>query len=77
MIKFFQKLQNEVEGIEDLFKSVSKKFQAMIQDLSRDEVDRIMNTLKKEKGKQLFSYLHDCLVLKKVVFGKEHRICSK
>jgi hypothetical protein len=27
----------------------------MIQDLSRDEVDRIMNTLKKEKGKQYFS----------------------
>ncbi|XP_063222936.1 muscle-specific protein 300 kDa isoform X4 [Bacillus rossius redtenbacheri] len=44
-----QKLQNEVEGIEDLFKAVSKKFQVMIQDLSRDEVDRNMNTLKKEK----------------------------
>nr|CAD7429519.1 unnamed protein product [Timema monikensis] len=44
-----QTLQKEVEGIEDLFKVVSKKFQAMIQDLSRDEVDRIMNTLKKEK----------------------------
>ncbi|KAJ8895762.1 hypothetical protein PR048_001100 [Dryococelus australis] len=46
---FIQKLQNEVEGIEDLFKAVSKKFQVMIQDLSRDEVDRNMNTLKKEK----------------------------
>ncbi|GFG37468.1 hypothetical protein Cfor_07190, partial [Coptotermes formosanus] len=44
-----QRLQSEVEGMEDLFKNVSKKFQAMIQDLSRDEVDRIMNTLKKEK----------------------------
>ncbi|CAG2063292.1 unnamed protein product, partial [Timema podura] len=44
-----QTLQKEVEGIEELFKVVSKKFQAMIQDLSRDEVDRIMNTLKKEK----------------------------
>lgn len=49
---FLQRLQSEVEGMEDLFKTVSKKFQAMIQDLSRDEVDRIMNTLKKEKGKQ-------------------------
>ena len=49
---FFQRLQSEVEGMEDLFKTVSKKFQAMIQDLSRDEVDRIMNTLKKEKGEQ-------------------------
>jgi hypothetical protein len=27
----------------------------MIQDLSRDEVDRIMNTLKKEKGKHFFN----------------------
>lgn len=49
---FLQILQSEVEGMEDLFKTVSKKFQAMIQDLSRDEVDRIMNTLKKEKGEQ-------------------------
>jgi nesprin-1 len=49
---FLQRLQSEVEGMEDLFKTVSKKFQAMIQDLSRDEVDRIMNTLKKEKGEQ-------------------------
>lgn len=49
---FLQRLQSEVEGVEDLFKTVSKKFQAMIQDLSRDEVDQIMNTLKKEKGEQ-------------------------
>ncbi|XP_054006700.1 muscle-specific protein 300 kDa isoform X2 [Hylaeus anthracinus] len=40
---------NEVEGIEDLFKSISKKFQTLIQDLSRDEVDKMMSTLKKEK----------------------------
>ncbi|XP_076280585.1 muscle-specific protein 300 kDa [Lasioglossum baleicum] len=45
-----QVFQNEVEGIEDLFKSISKKFQTLIQDLSRDEVDRMMNTLKKEKA---------------------------
>ncbi|XP_029680499.1 nesprin-1 isoform X2 [Formica exsecta] len=44
-----QTLHNEVEGIEDLFKNISKKFQALIQDLSRDEVDKMMNTLKKEK----------------------------
>ncbi|XP_068085330.1 muscle-specific protein 300 kDa [Anabrus simplex] len=44
-----QQLQSEVEGIEDLFKNVSKIFQSMIQDLSREEVDRMMNTLKKEK----------------------------
>ncbi|KAG7206621.1 hypothetical protein KM043_000301 [Ampulex compressa] len=44
-----QALHNEVEGIEELFKQVSKKFQTLIQDLSRDEVDRMMNTLKREK----------------------------
>jgi nesprin-1 len=45
-----QQLQHEMEGTEDLFKTVSKKFQELISDLSRDEVDRMMHTLKKEKG---------------------------
>ncbi|XP_071567068.1 muscle-specific protein 300 kDa isoform X8 [Temnothorax nylanderi] len=44
-----QTLHNEVEGIENLFKNISKKFQNLIQDLSREEVDKMMNTLKKEK----------------------------
>ncbi|KAK2588097.1 hypothetical protein KPH14_004158 [Odynerus spinipes] len=44
-----QTLHNEVEGIEDLFKNISRKFQTLIQELSRDEVDKMMNTLKKEK----------------------------
>lgn len=44
-----QTLHNEVEDIENLFKNISKKFQTLIQDLSRDEVDKMMNTLKKEK----------------------------
>ena len=44
-----QQLQTEVEEIEDLFKNISKTFQSLIQDLSRDEVDKMMNTLKKEK----------------------------
>ena len=43
-------LQGEIEGIEELFKSISKKLQTLIQDLSREEVDKMMNTLKKEKG---------------------------
>ncbi|XP_044734627.1 nesprin-1 [Chrysoperla carnea] len=43
------KLQSEIEEIEELFKTISKTFQTLIQDLSRDEVDRMMNTLKKEK----------------------------
>lgn len=42
-------LHEEIEGIEELFKDVSKKFQTLIQDLSREEVDKMMNTLKKEK----------------------------
>ena len=42
-------LNEEIEGIEELFKDVSKKFQTLIQDLSREEVDKMMNTLKKEK----------------------------
>ena len=42
-------LHEEVESIEELFKNISRKFQALIQDLSRDEVDKMMNTLKKEK----------------------------
>jgi nesprin-1 len=45
-----QNLQRDMEGTEDLFKNVSKKFQELISDLSRDEVDKMMATLKKEKG---------------------------
>lgn len=43
--------------MEDLFKSISKKFQNLIQDLSREEVDKMMNTLKKEKG----NYVEFCV----------------
>lgn len=42
-------LQGELDEIENLFKNVSKAFQTLIQDLSRDEVDKMMNTLKHEK----------------------------
>ncbi|XP_017768073.1 PREDICTED: nesprin-1 [Nicrophorus vespilloides] len=44
-----QKLQSEVEGVETLFKNISKTFQMLIQDLGRDEVDTMMTTLKHEK----------------------------
>ncbi|XP_043492348.1 nesprin-1 [Polistes fuscatus] len=44
-----QPLYNEVKDIEELFKNISRKFQTLIQELSRDEVDKMMNTLKKEK----------------------------
>lgn len=43
------KLQSEVEGVESLFKNVSKMFQSLIQELSRDEVDKMMTSLKHEK----------------------------
>lgn len=43
------KLQSEVESVEELFKNISKSFQNMLTELPRDEVDKIMNTLKKEK----------------------------
>lgn len=42
-------LNEEIEGIEELFKDVSRKFQTLIQDLSREEVDKMMSSLKKEK----------------------------
>lgn len=42
--------------MEELFKVISKKFQNLIQDLSREEVDRMMYTLKKEKGIEKFPY---------------------
>lgn len=42
-------LQSEVKGMEDLFKSISKTFQSLIQDLSREEVDKMMHILKNEK----------------------------
>lgn len=48
-IEKLYKLQGEVEGVESLFKNVSKMFQGLLQDLPRDEVDKMMNTLKHEK----------------------------
>lgn len=49
-----------MEDIEELFKSISKSFQGLIQDLSREEVDHMMDTLKKEKGLKefLFHFLY-------------------
>lgn len=48
-IEQLKKLQGEVEEIENLFKNVSKTFQTLIQDLSREDVDKMMIILKKEK----------------------------
>ncbi|KAL3268199.1 hypothetical protein HHI36_007324 [Cryptolaemus montrouzieri] len=42
-------LQSEIESVENIFKTISKTFQSLIQDLSRDEVEKMMVTLKQEK----------------------------
>lgn len=44
-----KQINAELEGMEDLFRNVSKSFQTLIPDISRDEVDGIMKLLKKEK----------------------------
>lgn len=44
-----KKISGELEEMEDLFREISKSFQSLIPDLSREEVDRIMKLLKKEK----------------------------
>lgn len=44
-----KQISGELEDMEDLFRNISKSFQTLIPDISRDEVDRIMKLLKKEK----------------------------
>lgn len=44
-----KKISGELEDMEDLFRNISKSFQSLIPEISRDEVDRIMKLLKKEK----------------------------
>lgn len=39
--------------MEDLFKVISKKFQVLIKDLTRDEVNEMMLSIKTEKGKPI------------------------
>ncbi|XP_065079035.1 muscle-specific protein 300 kDa-like [Ochlerotatus camptorhynchus] len=39
----------EIESKEELFKSISRSFQALIKEYSRDEVDKMMNLMKREK----------------------------
>lgn len=46
---FSQKLNSEIEDMEILFKNVSKSFQALVQDLNPDEIERMMWSLKQEK----------------------------
>ncbi|XP_032294435.1 muscle-specific protein 300 kDa isoform X26 [Drosophila virilis] len=44
-----QQLASEIDDNEELFKTISRTFQSLIQDLSRDEVDKMMKLLKQEK----------------------------
>nr|XP_016945201.1 nesprin-1 isoform X29 [Drosophila suzukii] len=44
-----QQLASEIDDNEELFKTISRNFQSLIQDLSRDEVDKMMKLLKQEK----------------------------
>ena len=44
-----KQISGELEDMEDLFRNISKSFQVLIPDISRDEVDKIMKLLKKEK----------------------------
>lgn len=44
-----QQLASEVEDMEELFKHNSRVIQTLIQDMSRDDVDRMMTNLKQQK----------------------------
>jgi len=39
--------------MDELFKAISKKFQVLIKDLTRDEVNEMMLCIKREKGKSI------------------------
>ncbi|KAB7507501.1 hypothetical protein Anas_01388, partial [Armadillidium nasatum] len=44
-----KKLSQDIEDMEVLFKNVSKSFQALVQELPPDEIERMMRSLKQEK----------------------------
>lgn len=44
-----QKLASEVDNMEELFKHISKIVQSLVPDMSRDEVDKMMSTLRQQK----------------------------
>lgn len=46
-----QQLSSEVDDIEELFKHTSKVIQTLIPDMSRDEVDKMMNKLRQQKDR--------------------------
>ena len=42
-------MNTEIEDMEILFKTISKAFQSLVQDLTPDEIERMMWSLKQEK----------------------------
>lgn len=44
-----QTLATEIEEVDEVFKNTSRVIQSLIQDLSREDVDKMMNTLKNQK----------------------------
>lgn len=49
--------------MDDLFKAISKKFQVLIKDLTRDEVNEMMLCVKKEKGNSNYIFYFIYLIL--------------
>lgn len=44
-----QKLSSEIDEIDEVFKNTSRIIQTLVQDLPRDEVDKMLSTLKQQK----------------------------
>jgi hypothetical protein len=41
---------SEIDEMDEVWRTISKKFQALLPELHGEEVDRLMKTIKKEKG---------------------------
>jgi nesprin-1 len=48
-LETLMQLHTEVGEMEDLFKSTSKKFQQLVQELTTEEIEEMMIEIKKEK----------------------------
>jgi len=51
----FQTIVLEIDQKDEQWRTVSRKFQSLIPELSGEDVESLMKTIKKEKG-QFFSY---------------------
>lgn len=50
VVNYLQNLQKETECKEETLKTIGKMLQNLVQDLSKDEIDQMMNSLKADKG---------------------------